>query len=372
MKVVVTGGGTGGHIYPALAVAAALREAEPGLQLLYGGRGGGLEERLAGEAGVPFLPLPGRPVSGSGAAKALLSLAGGVQQARRLLAREQPDIVIGTGGYASTALTAAQATRRKPLAILEGNAIPGRTNRMLAPACSIVFTAFNSSVHYFPQGRCVVTGFPIRRSLLSRRDRAAARQALGLDPEAFTLLVVGGSQGAKAFNDLVLASAERLTAQGVQIVHQLGAKNADFQAPEIPLWRRLAYIEDMPSAYAAADVVLARGGASTLSELAAQGACAILVPYPFAQADHQTANAMEVASEGRALCVPQSELSPELFKDMILDLKANPEKRRALSDGLRLWSRPWAAQQVAETALAVARGEYNALGNTRSSEGAAI
>lgn len=309
------------------------------------------------EVGLPFVALPGRPLSSSaGALRAVGSLISGVVQARLVLRREKPDVVIGTGGYASTALCLAQGARRKPLIVLEGNAIPGRTNRLLGRRATCICTAFESVHQFFPKERSVLTGFPVREGFDSQRDAALCRSHFGLEKDLFTLLVVGGSQGAKAVNDIIVRAAPALVESGVQILHQVGKRNADESYPDIPGWYRLDYIEDMASAYRACDLAISRAGASTLSELGACGCASILVPYPFAQADHQMANAMELANMGAALVSYQKDLTPERLVILVRQLRDDRARLSRMQEAMRAWAKPDAAARVADLALSLLNG----------------
>ena len=338
-------------------MASALRELRPGLRLLYAGRAGGLEERLAGRAGIPFAGLPGRPlVQGAGALGAAAHLARGVLAAARLLARERPECVLGTGGFASAAVCAAQAARRRPLVLVDGNVLPGRTVRLLARRASAVCIAFDAAADALPGCRAVRTGYPVRPGFAERRDRHECRRSFGLHADAFTLVVVGGSQGAQFLNRLVAQSAAQLTARGVQILHQTGSRDSLQDVPDVAGWVRLEYIDDVAAAFAAADLVVSRAGASTLAELAIQGAAAILVPYPYAQGDHQRLNARALAAEGRAILVEQDELTPERFTGMVRDASADPARLQRLREGIREHAAPDAARDVARLVLECACG----------------
>ena len=339
-----------------MATASALRQLDPDLQLLYGGRCGGLEDRIAAAHGIAFVPLAGRPLSGDrGVGRAVLALVKGLHQARGLLRREQPDVVIGTGGYASTALAMAQALRNKPLVLVEGNAMAGRTNRLLGKKATAVCTAFESCAGDFPAGRCELTGFPVRQEFTQTIDRRTARAAFGLDADRFTLMVVGGSQGAQYFNEIVEQCGVELLGQGIQILHQMGPKNFDSDGEEISGWKKLPMIEDMPSAYGASDVVMARAGCSTFSEMAVHGVAAVLVPYPFSQGGHQDVNATILAKDNRAIRIPQSELAPDGLHKTLTNLRENVALRESLASNLSQWAKPNAARHVAEIALRVAQ-----------------
>lgn len=356
MTIMVTGGGTGGHIFPALAVAAAARQAHPTARLLYVGRAGSLEERLAVANGLDFLTLPGRPVNSvSGAVQAVVTLATGIVKAASLLKREKPDVVIGTGGFVSTALCMAQGTLRKPLVILDGNVIPGRTNRLLARYSSVVCTAFDETSSYLKARRIEKTGYPVRADFNVAVQQKSARAQFGLQDDRFTVLVIGGSQGAAAINKIVEESMEKLNSIGVQVLHQVGPKNTESlyeQNGRIAL----PAIEDMPSAYAAADIVLTRGGISSLSEMAVVGACSTICPYPFAQANHQQANAEALVRLKAAQMVLQKDLTQDKLVDMVVTLKGNPDLRNILSRNLKSWSTPDSASRIVTLATEVSGG----------------
>lgn len=339
-----------------MAVGEALRETDADLQLLYGGRTGGREEQIAREAGFDFRGLPGQPVASRRAALRALALLGtSTLRAVALLRKERVDVVVSTGGFASTAFSTAQAVRRGRLVLLEGNSVSGRTNRYLGQMASAVCTTFRGALATFPPAKVHHTGFPVRSDLTVRRDRRAARESFGLQQEAFTLLIVGGSQGAKSLNEAISAIAPRLVNEmNVQILHQTGPREKDTGGPALPGWVRLEYITDMPSAYAAADLAVTRAGASTISELALQGTPAILVPYPFAHANHQEANARELADEDRAVLMPERELQPEHLLDVILALKDAPERREGLTRAILQWARPDAARDVAAIVMQLA------------------
>ncbi|MHB0913022.1 MAG: undecaprenyldiphospho-muramoylpentapeptide beta-N-acetylglucosaminyltransferase [Armatimonadota bacterium] len=341
MKIVLTGGGTGGHSYPALSVAEVLRAR--GCELLYVGSATGPEAELARAAGIPFVGLPSRKLGGGpvGIALALAALARGFVRARAALRRFRPDLVIGTGGYAAAAVVLAQAMRGGRTLIHEQNAVPGRTNLWLARYASMICVTFPESARFFPPEKTKVTGLPIRAGLLDLPAKSEARAALGLDEEKFTVLVLGGSQGARALNAVV----EALPAlDGAQVLHQTG--RANFVESSRPGYRVVPYFEEMSEAYAAADLVVSRCGASTLAEITAVGLPSVLVPYPHAYADHQTKNA-EAMGEA-AILIPESELSPELLAETIRKLSVSPEELSRMAEAARRLGRPDAAREIAE------------------------
>ncbi len=321
MNVVFAGGGTGGHVYPAIAIADALRDRA---NVTFIGAADRLEATLVPKAGYALATVTSRPLTRRLSFDLLRMLwenARGTVQAMRILARVKPDIVIATGGYVCfPVVLAARILGKRPIALLEPNAAPGLTNRMLAPLVDEIWGAFADGDARFA-GKYRHTGIPVRATLraLPPRDEAIVR--LGLSAKRKTLLAMGGSQGARSINDALtaLVKANRLP-EGWQLIHVTGEKEYDrvrsALCPSTSL--RYAqddrngvlrpYLHDLSDAYAAADLVLARSGASTLGELAATGRPAILVPYPYAADNHQRSNAERFAATGAAIVVEDREL----------------------------------------------------------------
>lgn len=357
MRVVLTGGGTGGHIYPALSVARCLE----GHDLLYVGTADGPEATIVPRSGLSFRSVPSRKLSrrpGPGAVAAVAVSAWGVLRAMALLRSWRPDVVLGTGGYASAGIMFAAAVLRIPTVVHEANVAPGRVNRLLARLCDRVALTFSASARYFPEGKTVVTGLPVRPEL-AHADPANAIREYGLDPSRPTLVVSGGSGGAQTLNRAVLAALAGLGELGLQVVHQTGRK----QYPEVreaagelpPFYHPVPYVEDMPSLLAAASLIVCRAGSSTLAEVTAVGLPAIAVPYPYAVADHQTSNARALAEAGAAVLVPDVELTGERLLQEVRELQAQPERLEAMRKASRALGQPEAAQRVAELLLEIAQ-----------------
>jgi UDP-N-acetylglucosamine--N-acetylmuramyl-(pentapeptide) pyrophosphoryl-undecaprenol N-acetylglucosamine transferase len=348
-RVVIAGGGTGGHVFPALALAEALAGRGADVQMI--GTAAGLEARVVPGAGYPLHVVAGAPVRGGGARRALGGLAAalrGVHAARGLLRQLQPGVVVGVGGYASVAAVLAARLARIPTVLQEQNAIPGLANRWLGRVSDRICLGFAEAARYFPAGRAVHTGNPIRAAVLR-----------GTGPGT-DLLVFGGSQGARRINQAVVGALPRLAPHlaGRGILHQTGAAELDevrrgYAAQGVAADVR-AFIDDMGSAYGRAVLVVARAGAMSCAEITARGLPAILVPYPYAADDHQRYNAAAVVEAGAAEMILDAGLDAPALASAVAGLFDDPERRRRMAAAARAMGRPEAAQQVADAVMAVA------------------
>ncbi len=368
MRVVVSGGGTGGHIFPALAVAEAVKRLRPDAELLYIGGVSGMETEIVPRHGVPFQAVTARKlrkVVSPATVGVALSLLKGYTEARRYLRAFRAEVVVGTGGYVAAATVLAGASLRLPTVIIEGNAVPGRTNLWLARRARRVCVAFPETAGRFPSGKTVLTGLPLREDIVAPPDltpeRARGRDFLCLAPDRFTVLVIGGSQGAQAVNRIVLNAAPRLLDAGAQIIHQTGPKHfseIQTQAAQAQLgagYVPLAFLDaaQFPVALRAADVIVCRGGISTLSEALVNGLPALVIPLPTAYADHQTANAKAFVDVGAAMLRAEAELTGARLADDLLSLRDDPTRRQALASASRKAAHPDAARTVAELTFAL-------------------
>ena len=371
MRVVVSGGGTGGHIYPALAVAESLKRLRPDTEILYIGATTGMETEIVPKHGVEFRAVTAKKLRKTVSLSTFgvaFSLLRGYGEARNVLREFRADAVIGTGGYVAAATVLAAARLGIPTVIHEGNAIAGRTNLGLARFVRRICLTFEAGVSQFPEAKTVVTGFPTRGGIVAPEcvSQAQARQRFaGLSAERFTVLVTGGSQGARAINNVVLDSARDLQAAGIQIIHHVGARNFDDakrQAQERGLlesgsYRPVAYLdaEEMPLAWRACDVIVCRGGISTLTEALVNSRPALIIPLPSAYADHQTYNARELETAGAALLLPESALTAPKLTAALLTLRDNPQTCQNMTAACRALARPDAADRVAKEVLGFAR-----------------
>lgn len=355
MKVVLTGGGTGGHVYPAISIAQALTDAVPDIEILYMGSSHGPEGEIARQAGLQFVAIPSGPLTKALSARnasSLGKLVTGVFRARGILKRFAADVVIGTGGYTTASIMLAQRSLGGWIVIHEQNARPGRTNLLLARFADKICVTFEVSAAFLPKDKVVVTGLPIRREFRSLLSKAEARRALGLDESLFTIVAVGGSQGAKKPNEIIAAAWPLFDDGATQLLHQVGARNIDEMQGQ-QRYRVEAYI-DMPPALASADLVISRSGASTISEITAVGLPSILFPYPHAYADHQTTNAECLVEPGAAVLCNDASTTPEMLAGMISDLRGSPEKLAAMAKASAALGKPDAAERVAEVAISIA------------------
>jgi len=364
MNVLLAGGGTGGHVYPGLAIAEALRRRDPSARVLFVGSRAGMEASLVPAAGVPFVGLAVRPPRSRAPwrlAVSAASVGAGLAQAFVVVARFRPDVVIATGGVAAVPSVLAAAVTNVPVVVLEGNVLPGRTNRTLARYSRVIAVSSDEAAARLPVGRTVMTGLPIRREAYTA-TREEGLAAFGLDRSRKTVLIIGGSQGAVRLNAAAEETVRRLAARGgLQVLHQVGGgwsgvERALMEAPGAqpepsPLggairYLRVPYVQHIGAAYACADLVVSRCGANALAEITANGRPSILVPYPFAVDDHQTHNASALVAAGGAVLVPDAELTGERLARAITELLDTPGRLEAMAASARSHGRPDAADRV--------------------------
>jgi UDP-N-acetylglucosamine--N-acetylmuramyl-(pentapeptide) pyrophosphoryl-undecaprenol N-acetylglucosamine transferase len=353
--IVFAAGGTGGHLYPAVALAREFFRQDPATRVLFVGTARGIETKVLAHEGFELAMIAAQPVMGRGllkAAGALLSLPRGLRQSLALLRQRRVSLVLGVGGYTSPPVVLAARLLGLPRAILEPNAYPGMANKVLGPIADAVFVTFRDAARYFPAAKVRVTGMPVRRgfeepSAESPADAATLR----------TLLVFGGSQGARAINDAMLgAMPQWATMRGqLAIVHQTGEtdharvkaayERAGVQAEVVP------FLFEMPKALRSADLVVSRAGAMTLAELTVCGKPAILIPLPHAIYQHQVYNARVLADAGGAVMLPQQELTGGRLAQEVAALLRNPERLHVMGERSREMGRPDAAQAIVRECL---------------------
>ena len=352
MRVIVAGGGTGGHVIPAIAIAQELKSRYDA-DVLFIGTARGMETRMVPAAGFPLeLINVGalNRVSLTTRIKTLFDLPRAVAQSAQLIRKFRPDVMIGVGGYASGPAMLAGALARVPLMAFEPNVVPGVANHLIARWVKVAAVHFEATRRYFPNA--VVTGVPVRREFFEIPERTPADRP--------TLLVFGGSQGAHAINAAVMQALPALVEQvlGVHLIHQTGEKDyeeAKAAADSIGMLAEISpFIDDMPGAFARADLLICRSGASTVAEVAAAGKPAIFVPLPTAADDHQRRNADTLASVGAALLLPQSELAPDRLAKDIASLFADRARLAQIGTAARQFAHPEAAAEIAAIAARLA------------------
>jgi UDP-N-acetylglucosamine--N-acetylmuramyl-(pentapeptide) pyrophosphoryl-undecaprenol N-acetylglucosamine transferase len=371
LRIMVAGGGTGGHVYPGIAIVEAL-SAMTTVDALFVGAQGGVEQGIFERAALAHSLLPGYGLRRASIARKLavpFMLAGGVARASKLVRTFRPDVVLGTGGYASATVVIASIIGGVPRVLQEQNSVPGLVNRRLAPRANLVLLGYEESRAWIPANVPVkVVGNPIRR--LPRASREDAAAFFGLDASKPVVLVVGGSRGAHSLNLAGGDAAARLVdARDVQFVILAGrADRAEVERRTggSPRVRVLEYLDEVHFAYSLADIAVARSGASSVFELALFGVPAIFVPYPYAADAHQESNAAPLVRAGAALAVRDADLSGESLAGMLGSLLDQPEKRAAMSRAMRAWSRPDAAAESARAILDAAKKKESPSGMRRA------
>lgn len=352
-RLLIAGGGTGGHLFPGVALAEELRAREPDATIKFVGTRRGIEARVLPDLGwdLEFIEVSGlKTVGAAGAIKGMFRLPRAMWQARRIVKAFAPDAVIGVGGYASGPVVLAARLRGIPTAICEQNSIPGLTNKMLGKIVRQVFLSFDESKRFFSGKKIVMSGNPVRRDLVQKL--LAAGTTAG---ETLHVLVVGGSQGAVAVNALAAEALSSLAKDlPIAVVHQTGEKDveptrAKYEAAGVTADTR-AFIKDMAAAYQQADLIIGRAGATTVAELAIAGKPAIFIPYPFAADNHQELNAREMADKGAALMFRQSELTAEKLAAALHPLLTDAARRAEMGAAMKSLAKPAAAATVIDWA----------------------
>jgi UDP-N-acetylglucosamine--N-acetylmuramyl-(pentapeptide) pyrophosphoryl-undecaprenol N-acetylglucosamine transferase len=352
--MIIAGGGTGGHLFPGIAIAEEFLGRDPTSRVLFIGTERGLEKRVLGGLGLPLQTLKMEGLQGRGPVRTLVSLLkipGSLLASFRILHAFQPAIVVGVGGYASGPAVLAARLMGLKTAIAEQNAFPGLTNRILGRFVHRIFVTFPASASWFPAGRTRITGNPIRIAFL------AEKPAEEKDDPRFTLLIFGGSQGAHAINRVVmetLGSLGHLKDQ-LRFIHQTGEKDREtvvqayreggFAAEVSP------FIPDMAAAYRAADLLLCRAGATSIAEITAGGKAALLIPFPFAVNDHQTQNAELLARAGAAQMIPEQELTGRGLAAVIERLYSHPEEIKQMEKASASMGNTRAAAAIVDACL---------------------
>lgn len=361
-RILISGGGTGGHIFPALSIANALkRRLDADIRFV------GAEDRMEMER-VPAAgyPITGLPVAGFDRKRlwrnfgVLLKLRKSMRIASGIVRDFKPDIAIGVGGYCSGPTLKAAQKHGVPTLIQEQNSYAGVTNKLLADKARVICVAYPDMERFFPADRIVMTGNPVRRDLLDAAlDPAEARKSIGLDPGSPTLLVIGGSLGALTLNESMEAGLKRLTDAGIQVIWQTGKRFGD-RGPAAAKGLKgvvvTQFVSDMAKAYAAADLVVSRAGASSISELELLGKPCVLVPSPNVAEDHQTKNARTLADHGAAILIPDADARQNLVTE-VLKLIKEPARLADMAANITKLALPDSDERIVDEVIKIINGK---------------
>lgn len=356
-KIIISGGGTGGHIYPAIAIADEVKRRLPDAQILFVGALGKMEMEKVPKAGYE---IKGLPITGIDRGNLLsnfkfpFKLWKSLRMAGQIIRDFQPDVAIGTGGFASGPLLWKAAARNIPVVIQEQNSFPGITNKLLKNKAKAICVAYEG-IAQFPADKVIHTGNPIRAEIFQNlQNRDEAVKSFGLDPNKKVILSIGGSQGSRTLNNAWKAGLEKVQSEGVQLIWQSG--KLDYAQLENELDGKLdgirltEFIYDMKTAFAAADVIVSRAGAMAISELCLVGKPVMLVPFPYAAEDHQTKNAMALVEQNAALMLTDSQVPENMVKE-VLELLKNESRQMELSTHLKKMGKPNATKEIVDVLI---------------------
>ena len=356
----MSGGGTGGHIFPAIAIANKLKEHFPGADILFVGAKGRMEMEKVPAAGYP---IEGLWISGFQRKVTVdnlsfpFKLINSLCNAKKIVKRFKPDVAIGTGGYASGPLLFAASRKKVPTLILEQNSYPGITNKILGKRVDKVCVAYAGMEKYFPGKKLVVTGAPIRKEILNLKvGRREGLEFFGLNDKMPVLLVIGGSQGARGINNAIIENLNTILQQGVQLLWQTGKSSVE-TAKQVAKESRFSsrvkvteFISEMDKAYAAADILVSRAGAIAIAEIIAVGKPAIFIPLPSAAEDHQTKNALSLTQKGAGIMLKESEAKSKIA-DEIAGLVKSQEKRNRIIENLKAFRTDDATENIVKEVM---------------------
>jgi len=351
-RFILSGGGTGGHIFPAIAIADELKERFPDAEFLFVGAKDRMEMKKVPEAGYP---IKGLWISGIQRKITLQNLLfpfkwiDSLLRSRRIIKRFKPDMVIGTGGFASGAVVKVAAGMGIPTVIQEQNSYAGITNKLLSKKAKRVCVAYEGMEKFFPANKIIETGNPIRSNLIEASGKNPVSSVyFGLNMERKTLLVLGGSLGARRINELIAKELPFFEQMGIQVLWQCGKLYyEEYKKYESESVKVVSFIDKMDVAYAMADVIISRAGAIAISELCVVGRPVIFIPSPNVAEDHQTKNAKAIESKGAALLIPEKDLDEE-FEKVFRRLITNPNQLLALSDNIKKLARPDATKRIVD------------------------
>lgn len=357
IRIIISGGGTGGHIFPAVSIANAIKEQHPEAEILFVGAEGRMEMQRVPAAGYQIIGLPVAGFDRKHLLKnisVLIKLMKSQIKARRIIKEFKPDAAVGVGGYASGPTLKVAGSMGIPTLIQEQNSYAGVTNKLLAKKACKICVAYEGMERFFDKEKIILTGNPVRQNLLNQQmSREEAIRSFNLDPTKKTVLIVGGSLGARTINNCVLNGLDQIRQSGVQFIWQTGkfyineAKEKVGQAENYPMLHTTDFITDMAAAYSAADLVISRAGAGSISEFCLLGKPVILVPSPNVAEDHQTKNALALVAKDAALYIKDAEAPEKLLKTAIETVQ-QPETLKKLSTNIAKLAFKDSANTIAE------------------------
>ena len=355
-KYLISGGGTGGHIFPAVSIANELRRRDPNCEILFVGAEGRMEMERVPAAGYDIVGLKVEGFDRKNIlrnVKVVWNLLWSMRKVRRVIKEFRPDVAVGVGGYASGAALKVAQQMGIPVVLQEQNSFAGVTNKMLAKGAEKICVAYTGMERFFPADKIILTGNPVRQNLLATIDKKEAYEYFGLNPDKPTLMVMGGSLGARTVNQAMIAGLEKLKQSGIQVIWQTGKlyyeqiKSDLSDQSDLSDIKILDFLARMDYAYAVADLVVSRAGASSISELSLLGKSSILVPSPNVAEDHQTHNARALSDKGAAILVKDVDAVDTLV-DIALETIASKEKLQSLSDNVLKLAYPNSAEKIVD------------------------
>ena len=355
-KYLISGGGTGGHIFPAVSIANELRRRDPKCDILFVGAEGRMEMERVPAAGYDIVGLKVEGFDRKNIlrnVKVVWNLLRSMRKVRRVIKDFCPDVAVGVGGYASGAALKVAQQMGIPVVLQEQNSFAGVTNKMLAKGAEKICVAYTGMERFFPADKIILTGNPVRQNLLATIDKKEAYEYFGLNPDKPTLMVMGGSLGARTVNQAMIAGLEKLKQSGIQVIWQTGKlyyeqiKSDLSDQSDLSDIKILDFLARMDYAYAVADLVVSRAGASSISELSLLGKSSILVPSPNVAEDHQTHNARALSDKGAAILVKDVDAVDTLV-DIALETIASKEKLQSLSDNVLKLAYPNSAEKIVD------------------------
>lgn len=359
-KMIISGGGTGGHIFPAIAIANAVKEQLPDIDILFIGANGRMEMKRVPQAGFPIegLDIYGlqRQINLKNSIENLklpFRLYRSMNKAKKIIKDFRPDVVVGVGGYASGPTLKVAASMGIPTLIQEQNSYPGITNKMLAKKANVICTAYDNLERFFPKEKIIKTGNPIRKDILNPVDKNEAYIHFELDKNKKTIAVVGGSLGSRTINESVCNFVEELSQKQIQIIWQTGEyyyQHLDEKYKNLEGIKVMPFVQRMDYLYEISDVVVSRAGALALSELCVVAKPCILIPSPNVSEDHQTKNASVLSNAGAAMLIPDN-LAKEQLKDALSGLINDEARRELMKEELRKIAQPDAAKLIADEVI---------------------